>query len=337
VAHPHPLADQYGRQVRTLRVSLTEHCNFRCVYCMPPEGLPFLDTSHYLSIDEIACFVRVAATLGVSRVRLTGGEPLLRREVVEIVAAIKASASIDELSMTTNGTLLARRARELRDAGLDSLNVSLDSLDATRFAAITRASQYERVREGVAEARRVGFPVKLNVVVLAGMPDAEVLEFARLAFESAIDVRFLEFMPLCGSAWQPDAVYPIAKIRDIVAAHFELQELPRGDRPAQTFRMVGGRGRVGFIAPLSEPFCSQCSRMRLTADGKIRPCLFSNDAYSVRDLLRRRAADETLAEAIRRAVWQKPWGSEFGTDPFREGESTVRRVAGAPAIRTIGG
>jgi cyclic pyranopterin phosphate synthase len=333
----HPLVDSYGRAIRTLRISLTDQCNFRCVYCMPPEGLPTLPRSDYLTIDEMVRFARLCGDLGVRRVRLTGGEPLLRKDVVEIVGALKRVATVRDLSMTTNGSLLGRLAERLRLAGLDRLNVSLDSLDAARFAEVSRFPHFERVRDGIQTALDLGFPVKLNVVVMKGMPDDEILAFVALAVRQDIDVRFLEFMPLCGSGWEADRVYPIAGVRDVVRSRFELAELERGDRPAQAFTIRGGRGRVGFIASLSEPFCGDCSRMRLTADGKIRPCLFSNEEYPIGQLLRARAPDAEIIRAIRDAVWRKPWGSEFAEKPFRANGNGRDAGIAHPFIRTIGG
>lgn len=332
------LADSFGRRVRVVRVSLTDHCNFRCVYCMPPEGLPYLDKSIYLTTVEIARFVRVASELGVTHCRLTGGEPLLRRDVIDIVRELKDVPSLLEVSMTTNGSLLPRLARPLRRAGLDRLNISLDSLGPARFEEVTLVSQYDRVMDGIAAARAEGFPVKINVVAMKGMSEREVFDFVQLAVDDDVDVRFLEFMPLCGSGWQAERVYPIADLRRLVRSRYVLRELPRGDRPAQLFAVEGGRGRIGFIASLSEPFCGDCSRMRLTADGRIRPCLFSNVEYPVATLLRGGdASDGELADAIRAAVWNKPWGSEFSHAPFEKGESTKRRTSDAPLIRSLGG
>jgi cyclic pyranopterin phosphate synthase len=332
----HHLADSFGRRIRVLRVSLTDHCNFRCVYCMPPEGLPHIDKTTYLSRDDIARFVSVTARMGVGRYRLTGGEPLLRRDVVDIVARLRDIDGVDELSMTTNGSLLGRLAAPLRRAGLDRLNISLDSLDPDRFESITLVSQYERVREGITTAIGEGFPVKINVVIMNGLPDSELLEFVQLAVDHDIDVRFLEFMPLCGTGWRPDLVYPIGKARDTIKQHLNLTPMIREDHPAETFLIEGGRGRVGFIASLSEPFCSSCSRMRLTADGRIRPCLFSSYEVPVADALRA-GDDASLERVIRSAVWNKPKGSEFDSDPFAENEDVVRQTGGAPLIRSLGG
>ena len=330
------LIDSFGRRVTTLRISLTDRCNFRCVYCMPPEGLPVMPTSHYLTVDEIARFVRVVGRLGVTHYRLTGGEPLLRKEVVEIVAALRRIATVRELSVTTNGSSLASLAGPLRAAGLDRINVSLDSLDPDHFAHITRYSHYDRIREGIETALGCGFPVKLNVVVMRGISDTEILAFARLAVEDDMEVRFLEFMPLCGSGWRPDLVYPIDRVRSTIAQHYEMKELPRGSRPAQVFSLGGGRGHVGFIAPLSEPFCENCSRIRISADGNIRPCLFSDFEVSIGHLLKANAPDDQLANVIRQAVANKPAGSQFADQPYQE-TGTDRTYKAGPFIRSIGG
>lgn len=330
------LSDSHGRSIRTVRISVTDRCNFRCVYCMPPEGLPALPQADYLDVGAITRFARIVAGMGVKRFRVTGGEPLLRREVVDIVAALKQIDPANKVLMTTNASRLGRFVRPLKDAGLDGINISLDSLDAPRFNRVTRSTQFARVLSGIDAALELGFRVKLNVVVLAGMERDEIIAFAEFAVRHDLDVRFLEFMPLCGSGWDATRVYPIAEVRAIVAERFDLVEMPRGDRPAETYRLAGGRGRVGFIAPLSEPFCGACTRMRLTAEGKIRPCLFSNVEYPIGHLLRNGAADEEIERAIRHAVWRKPWGSEFADEPFVSGQGN-RSLAPTPFIRNVGG
>jgi cyclic pyranopterin phosphate synthase len=304
---------------------------------MPPGRLTTVSKPKYLTTAEITRFVGIAARLGVSRCRLTGGEPLLRKEVVDVARSLKRVAGMREISMTTNGSLLTHFAKPLREAGLDRLNISLDSLDARRFEDISRSSQYGRVLAGIETAVKLGFPVKLNVVVIRGMPDEEVFEFVRMAVDYDMDVRFLEFMPLCGSGWEAERVYPVGEVRELVRSRFDLAELPRGDRPAEAFSIGGGRGRIGFIASLSEPFCDTCSRMRLTADGNIRPCLFSDRQYPVGHLLKAGAPDEELIDAVRLAVWNKVAGNEFAKDPFRSGETTRREIRKGPLIRSIGG
>jgi cyclic pyranopterin phosphate synthase len=337
MADRQPLVDSFGRRVNNLRISLTDRCNFRCVYCVPPEGLPMLNKSRFLTTAEVVRFVQVVGLVGVSRCRLTGGEPLLRADIVDIVRALKRVPTVDELSVTTNASRLAQLAVPLRQAGLDRVNVSLDSVDRRRFEAVTLSAQYHKVRAGIAAALDAGFPVKLNMVVLRGLPDEEILEFVRLAVDHDIEVRFLEFMPLCGEGWEADLVYPISEVRAVVGSHFRLRPQDRGDNTAETYRLGGGSGKVGFIASLSEPFCDSCSRMRLTADGKIRPCLFSDYELSVRDLLRRGAGDEELLAAIRTAVANKPRGNQFVEAPFGREREDGRRVSSGPFIRTVGG
>jgi len=243
---------------------------------------------------------------------------------------------VRELSMTTNGSRLAALARPLRDAGLDRINVSLDSLDATRFARVTGSRTYARVREGIEAAISTGFPVKINVVVLRGMPDAEILEFVDLARGRRVEVRFLEFMPLCGSGWERDAVYPIPEVQALVARHVELRELARGSEPARTYALDSG-GIIGFISPLSDPFCTTCSRIRLTADGRLRPCLFSDYAVDLGALLRAGATDDELRDAVRLAVHNKPRGSAFADTPLDRMDAAALDASAGPPIRAIGG
>lgn len=330
------LTDSYGRRVRSVRVSLTDRCNFRCVYCTPPDGFDVTPSDEYLTIEEVARLVRLLGARGVTRVRLTGGEPLLRRDIVEVVEAVRGVETIDDLSMTTNASRLATRAEALRAAGLDRVNISLDSLDPARFNRVARADQYRRVREGVDAAIAAGFGVKVNVVALRGMSDDEVLGFVQMAIDNDIEVRFLEFMPLCGEGWQSTLVYPVGEVRDVVARSHPLIELPRNGNTAQTFAVAGGAGSVGFIGSLTEPFCESCSRIRISAHGTIRPCLFSDYEVDLKGLMRAGACDDEVAAAVEAAVWNKPAGSQFASTPFEEvGRGGV--FAGGPLIRRVGG
>jgi cyclic pyranopterin phosphate synthase len=331
------LVDRFGRRVTTLRISLTDRCNFRCVYCLPPEGLPALEKSNFLSVNDITRLVGVFGRLGVTRFRLTGGEPLLRTDIVQIVRSLKQVDGVRDLSITTNGSRLMELAHPLKAAGLDRLNISLDSLDADRFGDIAGTEQFGKVRAGIGLALRAGFPVKLNMVLLRGISIEEILQFVTLAVNHPLDVRFLEFMPLCGSGWNADLVYPVTEVFDIVRQHFHLQERPRNGDPAKTYSIAGGMGGVGFIAPLSEPFCDHCSRIRITADGKLRPCLFSDYEMAIGDLIKGEEPDDALIEAVRRAVWDKPRGSDFNHMPFRGETARSRSVSPGPFIRSIGG
>ena len=332
------LVDSYGRRVTNLRISLTDRCNFKCIYCTPADGFPLTPKTLFLGLDEIKRLVRLVGRLGVGRIRLTGGEPLLRGDIVEIVAALKTIDTVEELSITTNASRLESLAVSLREAGLDRLNISFDALDRDRFRAIARRpeQEYDRVRRGVEAALDAGFPVKLNMVVLKGLSDADIIRYTAMAADNELEVRFLEFMPLCGDGWEADLVYPIAEIRRVVREKFDLTPLHRGDKTAETFTINGTEGRVGFIASLSEPFCEKCSRIRLTADGKIRPCLFSDYEHPIGDLLKNGSTDDEIIDAVRYAVANKPAGNQFLDKPFKSGEPE-RKVANGPFIRTVGG
>ena len=312
------LVDSHGRTITYLRVSLTDACNFKCVYCVPPGGFSSMDRSCYLNREQIVRFVRLAGTVGIERVRLTGGEPLLRHDLVEIVGDIKKMTSIKDLSVTTNGSRLQSLLKPLKEAGLDRINISLDSLDPARFKEVTLSNTYHQVLESTHRALEMGFPVKLNVVALIGLKSEEIIRFVQLAVDDPLEVRFLEFMPLCGSGWYPDLVFPIAEIRRIIKNRFSLiEEINRKDRVAQTFSIAGGKGKIGLIGSLTESFCDQCSRIRITADGRIRPCLFSEAEVSVGQLLHRNAADEEIIMALQEAVRIKPAGNPFRNQPFQ--------------------
>ncbi|MBI1976851.1 MAG: GTP 3',8-cyclase MoaA [Candidatus Omnitrophica bacterium] len=332
-----PLIDSHGRRIDYLRVSLTDLCNFRCVYCMPAEGIPFLSPSKYLTRSEIVRFVRLIGQLGVTRVRLTGGEPLLRRDILDIIHALKEIETVRDLSITTNASRLGPLVEPLKEAGLDRINISLDSMEPERFKAVTLSDTFHQVLEAVFLALQAGFPVKLNMVVLKGLTRQEIVQFVRLARDYPLEVRFLEFMPLCGTGWRPDLVLPIQDVRSIVFENFELEELLRNGNVAQSFAVRGGKGSVGFIASLTESFCDSCSRIRLTADGKIRPCLFSEKEVSIKELLRNNAPDEEIIRTIRHAAAIKPKGNWFNEKPFRSDEDYDSIFASNPMIRTLGG
>lgn len=332
------LVDSYGRQVTYLRISLTDRCNFRCFYCVPAGGFSLLPKSELLTLSEIVRFVRIISQMGVCRIRLTGGEPLLREDILDIVHEIKSLGTIKDLSITTNGSRLSDMVKPLKAAGLDRLNVSLDSVDPDRFRAITASSTYKEVRKGIERALEEGFPVKLNMVVLRGVTEEEIVEFVRLARVFPLEVRFLEFMPLCGTNWRADHFIPIREIRGTVEKNFALFPEPiPDDAVAEVFRIAGGRGSVGFIASVTESFCDRCSRIRLSSDGKIFPCLFSTVHVSVKDLFRSGRGDGELASAIREAVRIKPAGNAFRQGFVNERQAEIYQGVNAPLIRGIGG
>lgn len=336
------LIDSFGRKITYLRVSLTDACNFKCVYCVPPSGFSSMGNSSCLSRAEVVRFVRLAGTVGIQRVRLTGGEPLLRHDIVDIVRDIKKETSIQDVSITTNGSRLLPLLKPLKRAGLDRINVSLDSLDPARFKQVTLSNAYPQVMEAIHQALEMGFPMKLNMVALSGLTTEDIFKFVQLASDYPLEVRFLEFMPLCGSGWKAELVYPIANIRAIIHDRFELEEEKnRQDQVAQTFRLVGGKGTVGFIGSLTESFCNDCSRIRITADGKIRPCLFSDAEVAVGDLLRSQTSDEEILKALQEAVRIKPAGNQFREKPFQIGCSnstqTDETLLTNVVMRGIGG
>lgn len=333
------LVDSYNRRIDYLRVSLTEACNFRCVYCVPDNGLPpALPIQDYLTKEEIVRFLSLATSLGIRHVRLTGGEPLLRPDLIEIVHSLKTMALIEDLSITTNGSFLLQHLGALKKAGLDRINISLDSMEAKRFCEVTGANAYTKVFETVFAALRIGFPVKLNMVVLNDLSEEEIVEFVKLAFEYPLEVRFLEFMPLCGTNWSPEKVMTMETVRRIVREHYELDSRPRlAGQVAQTHQLTGGKGVVGFIGSLTESFCNDCSRLRLTADGKIKPCLFSDLSVDVKGLLRNRSSDEMILDSIRLAVSIKPAGNNFLDHPFDKNSDDSYEFLENPLIRNIGG
>ena len=304
------LVDSRGRAVTDLRISLTDRCNFRCTYCMPAEGLAWLAKPELLSVDEIERIIRLFVGLGVTEVKLTGGEPTVRAELPEIVARARAVDSSLDLSLTTNGFLLERLARPLHDAGLDRLNVSCDSLLRHRFQAMTRRDALDQVMAGLTAAEEAGFsPLKLNCVVLGGTNDDEVVDFARLARSTGWDVRFIEYMPLdADHAWERAKVVPSRMIREAIAVVYPLVPRERGSEPASSFHFADGApGSVGFISSVTEPFCDTCNRVRVTAEGQLRVCLFSVDEIDLRGPMRAGASDAELGEIVAAAVWDK-WG-----------------------------
>ena len=306
-----PLVDGFGRVHTDLRVSITDRCNLRCVYCMPEEGLTFGPRDEVLTFEELVRVVRVAHRLGVQTVRLTGGEPLVRRGIVDFVREI-AGLGVDDLALTTNAMDLARLARPLKEAGLRRVNVSCDSLQPERFAEIRRRGDLATVLAGMDAAEREGLgPLKVNVVLLAGVNDDEILDFARFARETHRVVRFIEFMPLDGDEeWDETRVVPSAEVIERIDRVWPLERVPREHdvAPAERFRFRDGTGEIGVIATVTEPFCGTCDRLRLTADGHVRNCLFSQEEVGLREAMREGCDDAVIEATLRRAVWDKRAG-----------------------------
>jgi GTP 3',8-cyclase len=327
-----PLRDGHGRLIGDLRVSVTDRCNFRCQYCMPAEGLPWLDRDEVLRFEEIARLVGLMAAMGVHDVRLTGGEPLVRREFPKLVAMLKQIEPLHELSVTTNGFLLERDAEALVRAGVDRFNVSVDSLQRDRFFELTRRDALPQVLRGLEAlaAFPEAHPIKINAVAIRGFTEEEVLPFAEFARRTPYQVRFIEFMPLdADHAWTPDQVLTGAEIRDAIDAVHPLEPTPR--EPAATarvYRFADGQGEVGFINPVSEPFCADCNRIRLTADGRLRTCLFSLNETDLRGPLRAEASDAELEQIIRNAVWRKELKHHVGEPGFIQPARTMSAIGG---------
>jgi cyclic pyranopterin phosphate synthase len=303
--------DSYGRHLHYLRVSLTDACNLRCVYCMPEE-ITFRPPAGLLQDDEVLTLVRVAASLGVDKIRLTGGEPTVRRGLVELVRAIGVVPGVQRVAMTTNGLRLVDLAQPLAEAGLDQVNVSIDSLDVQKFRQITRRGDLDDVWRGIAAAEAAGLRLKLNCVVTRGFNDSEVVELARLTLANRWEVRFIELMPLGSVAdFQQSQVVPSAETRSrIEAALGRLTLVPghNGHDPARPYRLAGAKGQIGFISSVTEPFCHGCNRLRLTADGRLRLCLLRDDEVDLLAPLRAGADFETLRRIMAEAAYRKPWG-----------------------------
>ena len=332
IASLEPLRDGHGRLISDLRVSVTDRCNFRCQYCMPAEGLPWLERDEILSFEEIERIVEVMAGIGVESVRLTGGEPLVRRELPKLVAKLGAIEELEDLSLTTNGYLLDKLAGELAAAGLKRVNVSLDSLARDRFFQITRRDSLPQVLAGLEALDRYPQmkPVKVNCVAMRDFTEQEVIPFAELARRSGYQVRFIEFMPLdADHSWSKDRVLTGAEIRDAIDAVYPLE--PAGRDPhatAKVYRFADGQGEIGFVNPVSEPFCADCNRIRLTAEGKLRTCLFSLHETDLREPLRNGAGDDELVEIIRDAVWRKELKHHVSEPGFRQPPRTMSQIGG---------
>jgi len=327
-----PLVDGHGRRIADLRLSVTDRCNFRCQYCMPAEGLPWLEREEILSFEEIERLVALLADMGVTELRLTGGEPLVRRDFPALAARLCAIEALDEVSVTTNGFLLERDAEALVRARIDRFNVSIDSLQRDRFFEMTRRDALPRVLRGLEVL--AGFPeahpIKVNAVAMRGFTEDEVLPFARFAREHPYEVRFIEFMPLdADHAWDRDRMLSGAEVRAAVEEHFALEPEPREpSATARVYRFADGRGRIGFINPVSEPFCGDCNRIRLTADGRLRTCLFSLEETDLRAPMRAGCDDDQLERIVREAVWRKELKHGVNDPGFVQPRRSMSQIGG---------
>ncbi|MDI6726531.1 MAG: GTP 3',8-cyclase MoaA [Smithellaceae bacterium] len=306
------MLDSHNREINYLRVSVTDRCNLHCLYCKPKEGLSEGGRDDILSFEEIHRVIRAAVRLGITKVRLTGGEPLVRRGLADFIRTLGEIENLTEISLTTNGILLASMADEIRRAGIKRINISLDSLDKGKYARITGGGDLQAVLDGIDEACRLGFsPIKINNVAIKGFNDDEILDFAGLARERPFQVRFIELMPFTGDGQVETGDYLSNQIvREVIEGRYGLQEIQRqgenNSGPARIFRLNGGMGEIGFISPLSHLFCDSCNRLRLTSDGTLLSCLLYPDGIDLKESLRRGCSDEELAKLLQKAIIVKP-------------------------------
>ncbi len=322
------MRDQYGRDIRDLRISLTDRCNLRCVYCMPAEGIDFRPPDELLRDEELLLLVRIAAELGVRKVRLTGGEPTVRPGLVELVQSISTIPGIEDIAMTTNGLLLEYLAAPLAHAGLRRTNVSLDTLDPEKYRRITRGGRVDKVVAGIAAAERAGLaPIKLNAVVVRGFNDADVVPLAALTRERPWEVRFIEMMPFgsVGDFAEAGIVKTEETMARIEAALGPLTpEDVSGEDPARTYRLPGAAGGLGFISPVSQPFCAKCGRLRLTADGRLRLCLLRDDEEDLLSPLRAGASYQDLKDRFQAAAFRRPFGHALAEKLFPQARVMIQ-------------
>jgi cyclic pyranopterin phosphate synthase len=314
------LIDTYGRPHDNLRLSVTDRCNIRCFYCMPETDVKFQPRENLLSFEEIERFVRIAVGLGVRKLRVTGGEPLVRKNLAELIRKLVAIPGVEDIALTTNGVLLAKHAEELYDAGLRRINVHLDTLDRQRFRHITRRDDLDRVLDGIETCRRLGYgPIKINAVAVKDLVEGDIVPLARFGRERGIEIRYIEFMPLDSQGlWDRGRVLLADDILNLLSREIgPLEVVPDADprAPASEYRFADGIGRIGFIASVSRPFCLNCNRLRLTADGKLRYCLFAIEETDVRDLVRL-GSDEEIRAAIHSSVRAKWLGHEINSSRF---------------------
>lgn len=327
-----PLVDSFGRVHNNLRLSVTDRCNLRCTYCMPVD-VQFKSRTELLTFEEFERFGSIAARLGVDRIRITGGEPLVRKDLSKLIAKLIAIPGIEDIALTTNGVLLADQAVALKAAGLRRLNISLDTLDEDTFQEITRREGIERIIDGILVAKRVGFEkIKLNAVAIAGITEQELLPLGEFSRSHGFELRFIEFMPLDSEGrWDSSKVLPGQTIRDLMEQHFcKLIPLPRVDasQPAMDFAFEDGKSSIGFINPVSEPFCETCNRLRITAVGEVKNCLFSSVKWDVRALMREGGTDEQIARLVHDCVKHKK--RQRGTDSLEFGspEQAMHEIGG---------
>lgn len=324
--------DTFKRNINYLRISVTDRCNLRCVYCMPENGVELADHEEVLQLEEIVKIVRSAVTVGIRKVRLTGGEPLVRKGITELISMINNIPEIDDIALTTNGILLPEMAGKLKKAGLKRVNISLDTLIPQKFSDITRGGQLSKVLLGVEKAREAGFdPVKINTVIIRGFNDDEMWDFVELSRKLPLHIRFIELMPIGASElWQEDSYISTNELIETIGSRYELvpEKEVAGSGPAKYYRVPGGSGTIGFISPISNHFCANCNRLRLTSEGQLRPCLQSPNEIDLRTPLRNGASPLEIANIIRLAVKNKPERHDMEVKGWGENKRVMNQIGG---------
>jgi len=328
-----PLRDRSNRTIDYLRISVTDRCNLSCVYCRPRAGVTTMPHQEIFRYEEMLRIVRLAVPLGITHVRITGGEPLVRRGVLGFIAELREVAGIEDVSLTTNGVLLGEMCRGLRDAGISRLNISLDSLKPRRFREITGSDAWDLVWQGIAGAEAAGFsPIKINMVPVSGVNDDEIADFARLTLERRLHVRFIEFMPIgANDRWHTEACVTSERVRGIIEHNFGplVPFMAKGSAgPSDNYQIPGARGVIGFISPISKHFCASCRRLRLTADGRLRPCLLSDTEIDIKSPMRGGCSDEELERLLRSSLEKKPERHHVNEDPAACSQRIMSRIGG---------
>lgn len=326
------LTDGMGRTIVNLRISVTDRCNFRCTYCMPADNVEFMDRSHLLSFEEIQRVAQIVSQMGINRLRLTGGEPLMRKNLPTLIKMLNEVEGIDDIAMTTNAYFLKDQAKDLKEAGLKRLNVSLDALDPDKFRDVNRRDCLQSVLDGLDTARKVGFKsIKINAVAVRNFSETEIMSLIEMGRSDGFEIRFIEFMPLdSDKVWERDKVLFGHEIVDLIKEKYELVPIDNSLEigPASEYNFADGNGKIGIITAVSNPFCDHCNRIRMTADGKLRTCLFSTQETNLKELIRSGATDETIIETIKQAVLVKEPGHKINLDDFERPTRAMHAIGG---------
>ena len=326
------LIDGMGRTIVNLRISVTDRCNFRCTYCMPADNVEFMDRSNLLSFEEIQRVAQIVSRMGINRLRLTGGEPLMRKNLPVLIKMLNEVDGIDDIAMTTNAYFLKDQAQSLKDAGLKRLNVSLDALDPEKFRDVNRRDCLQSVLDGLDTARKVGFKsIKINAVAVRNFSETEIMSLIEMGRSDGFEIRFIEFMPLdSDKVWERDKVLFGHEIVNMIKDNYELVPIDNSLEigPASEYNFADGKGKIGIITAVSNPFCDHCNRIRMTADGKLRTCLFSTEETNLKELIRSGATDETIIETLKQAVLVKEPGHKINLDDFERPTRAMHAIGG---------